>query len=236
MSFTFFPLLLLNSLIFEGVVPLSNYNGFLYEKFIDPLIAGIHSYISKKVPIGSTCVDACCGTGQLALKLASRCKEVTGVDLSPSMIRTALKKKEHFHISNVTFIHGDVIEVLKGYENDHFDYATISMAFHEMPKIFRVPVLIQMSRVSKRVIAVDYVPKMPWNLSGIRNRLLEFIAGAEHFSNFREFRQDEGLQRLAAEAELAIEEVKFLDKENLMVLFMRKSQQLDLHRHSNEHY
>jgi len=85
MSFTFFPLLLLNSLIFEGVVPLSNYNGFLYEKFIDPLIAGIHSYISKKVPIGSTCVDACCGTGQLALKLASRCKEVTGVDLSPSV-------------------------------------------------------------------------------------------------------------------------------------------------------
>ena len=56
-------------------------------------------------------------------------------------------------------------------------YATICMALHEMPKIFRAPILREMGRVSKRVIAVDYSVKMPVSLAKFRNLFLEFFAG-----------------------------------------------------------
>lgn len=40
-----------------GTKPNSNYNGFIYERIVDPMIAGMHSYIAKKVANGTTVVE-----------------------------------------------------------------------------------------------------------------------------------------------------------------------------------
>jgi len=92
--------------------PSANYNGPFYERFIDPLIGGLHVYISKQVPSKSTVIDACCGTGQLAFKLAVQCDKVIGIDISPKMIEVANKKKNKLGMTNVEFLKGDVIELL----------------------------------------------------------------------------------------------------------------------------
>jgi len=43
----------------------------------------------KKLPAGSRILDLCCGTGQLAQMLSERGYRVTGIDVSPEMIRFA---------------------------------------------------------------------------------------------------------------------------------------------------
>jgi len=202
--------------------PSVNYNATLWGMLVDPLVSGLHSYVAAKVPSGSKAVDACCGTGQLVFKLATNCSEVVGIDLSPQMIRAANKKKERLKNQNSSFVFGDVTEVLQRYDDDAFDFATISMAFHAMPKIFRVPMLKQLSRVAKKVIAVDYASDMPFNTAGIHNRILEFVAGAEHFSNFRNFRHEGGLHQLATETNLVVEESKLVNQRTILVVTLHR--------------
>jgi len=205
--------------------PASNYNGPLYERLVDPLIIGLHHYVVNIIPAGSTVIDACCGTGQLALKLSTECKKVVGIDLSPRMIQVAQKKKTKLNVSNMEFELGDVTEKLKQYPTKSFDYVTICMALHEMPKMFRLPMLKEMSRVGKTVIAVDYAASMPFNSAGLRNRFLEFIAGSEHFANFREFTAEGGVSGLvqASNGALKIENLKLIDKKSITVVYLTSS-------------
>ena len=91
-----------------------------------------------------------------------------------------------------------------------------------MPRIFRAGVLRELGRVAERVIVVDYVAEMPWNFSGLRNRLIEISAGAEHFANFRDFRKEGGLHSLVNDTNLSIESSKLIDGRTLLVLHLIK--------------
>ncbi len=51
----------------------------------------------------SLVLDVGCGAGKYALAIAGRCCHVTGLDLSPQMIRIAQQKMREYHIENADF-------------------------------------------------------------------------------------------------------------------------------------
>ena len=101
-------------------------------------------------------LDACCGTGNATSAIAERTGEkadITGLDLSSSMIRIAQKKN---CFDNVRFIQGDLTAT--GFADSHFDKVFITHGIHEMPRQLRMNALEETWRILKdggQVIALE---------------------------------------------------------------------------------
>jgi pimeloyl-ACP methyl ester carboxylesterase/SAM-dependent methyltransferase len=193
------------------------YDGAIYGRVVEPLLAGVHGFIVGNLPEGERVIDACCGTGGLAGRMAEAGRHVTGVDLSPQNIAFARRR---FANDSVTFDVGDVAQL--PHEDDAFDVATVVMALHEMPHACRVPVLRELGRVAQRVMVVDFRIPMPANLAGLRNRAVELAAGKDHFSAFLDYGARGGLGPLVEASGLMIESARTLDQGTLDVHVLRR--------------
>lgn len=114
---------------------------------------------------GSSVLDAATGTGKQAFAFARRGLDVTGLDLSESMLEVARRKNRCL---NARFLHGDATDL--PFDDGAFDVATVSFALHDMPPEARDGVLDEMVRVTRRggtVVVIDY--DLP------RNRAMRFI-------------------------------------------------------------
>ena len=187
------------------------YDGPMYGRLIEPLLAGVHGFVAKQVPADSRVLDAGCGTGALARRLAKAGGEVVGVDLSPRNLDYAKAQLARAPLPNLTFHAGDVAH-LDRWDDGAFDVATIVVALHEMPAKNRVSVLRELARVARRVFVLDYYWPMPWNRAGLRNRAIEFAAGPPHFLAFRSFLAAGGLDPLVARAGLTRRVERRLDQ------------------------
>jgi len=99
-------------------------------------------------------LDVCTGTGEVALALANRCDDVTGVDISPDMLAVARRKDRE---SKVRFLQMDATRL--DFADGEFDVSFISFGLHDMPSEVREAVLREMARVTnKRTVIVDYNP------------------------------------------------------------------------------
>lgn len=74
--------------------------------------------VEAVVQPGDRVLDACCGTGDLAVGAEREGGIVTGLDFSPRMLERARGKSE-----TVTWIEGDLLEL--PFENGSFDAATV---------------------------------------------------------------------------------------------------------------
>lgn len=100
---------------------------------------------------GDAVLDVCTGTGSQAFAFGKRGCDVTGIDMSPDMLRVAKRKNAG---ENVKFQMSDATGLPFG--DKRFDIASISLALHDMPREVRPRVLEEMKRVSRRVVVVDY--------------------------------------------------------------------------------
>ncbi len=102
--------------------------------------------------------DFCSGTGTLATMLANISPYVTGIDLSPDMLKIAEKKDKR---KRVKFLHVDATKT--PFQEDEFDISYISFGLHDMPQNIRDKVLEEMKRVTRwRIVILDYsIPKNP---------------------------------------------------------------------------
>jgi len=178
------------------------YDGGLYGRLVEPMLSGVHGFVADRLPEGARVLDACCGTGGLAMRLAGAGREVTGVDLSPRNIAFAQGRAEATDLP-VRFEVADVaaFEPPEG----RFDVASVVLAIHEMPARFRRPLLANLVRIATRVMLVDFAAPMRWNVAGAFNRMVEMAAGREHFGNFRDFSRRGGLAPLVEELGLEVE-------------------------------
>jgi demethylmenaquinone methyltransferase/2-methoxy-6-polyprenyl-1,4-benzoquinol methylase len=115
----------------------------------------------KNTPPGTRVLDVCCGTGDIALKLAGarRDLKVTGIDFSPAMLEEAIRKRGNK--KNVHFRQGNALEL--PYEDDSFAAACISFGLRNTADYEQV--LREMRRVVKPggyIYCLDsFVPDSP---------------------------------------------------------------------------
>lgn len=103
---------------------------------------------------GSTILDVATGTGKQAFAFAKRGYDVTGVDLTESMLEIARKTNKN---GRVKFEIGDATRLR--FKDNIFDVSCVSLALHDMPSTIRERVLKEMVRVTKAhgtIIIVDY--------------------------------------------------------------------------------
>ena len=151
-----------------------------------------------------TVVDLCCGTGALARHMGKQGFQVTGVDLSPSMLRQARDKNS----AGMTFILADA--AWTGLPAHHFDLAVISMALHEKPALLRDQILTEAKHLitpDGHILLMDYA--IPLKISGrIMHHLaaiIERMAGKEHHAHYRSYLHSGGLDHLIRHNNLHIQ-------------------------------
>jgi ubiquinone/menaquinone biosynthesis C-methylase UbiE len=84
--------------------------------------------ISEKLTPQSCVLEVGCGTGIIALDIASKVEEVVGVDISPAMIGVAKSKARSLTLRNVRFEVGDGYDL--PFETESFDLVLMTNLLH----------------------------------------------------------------------------------------------------------
>lgn len=124
--------------IFNRIAP-------VYDQFNDWLSLGQHR-IWKEMAVkwsaaksGDTALDLCCGSGDLALRLARRVGatgQVYGVDFSPNLLETALERSQKQYPQPViAWVEADVLNL--PFDDNLFDAATMGYGLRNVKDISR---------------------------------------------------------------------------------------------------
>lgn len=186
-------------------------SGIFYGTFVDPLLTRLRMRVTAEIKQGETVIDIACGTGAQVFALANRASQVTGVDLSQSMIDFANRKLEKSELKNISFYIADATR-LEIFGDKIFDVATMSLALHQFDPGLYEPILSEMKRVAKRIVIVDYAVPLPKNYAGLGSRIAEFMAGGEHNHNFKLYYKAGGLNSILPKHGIKIQKSAFIAK------------------------
>jgi SAM-dependent methyltransferase len=179
------------------------YDGWFYDAIIAPNQDKLFAQIKNLVPSQSTVIDVGCGTGRLEFLLAGKCKSLLGIDLSKKNIERAnLTLLRHPH-PKIAFKHSSLSEIINS-GNARFDYAVLTYVIHEVNEEERINLLKEISLLADKIIIGDYLVPMP---NGFESRLsqgIEFLAGKEHYRNYKSFVANGGIYQLADKAGLKV--------------------------------
>jgi ubiquinone/menaquinone biosynthesis C-methylase UbiE len=194
-----------------------------YDRFVEPMQAGVRKVALEVIPPqpGWRVLDVGCGTGTGLLPyLAADC-EVTGMDVSPAMLRQAaarLGDRAGLHLLAA----GDPLPA----DDDHFDLSVTSMVLHEVPEEARQAFLSEMARVTKaegRMLVIDFRfgSLRGWRGPALRlaTAVMERLSG--HYSGYRSYKAGGGVPAIAAAADLEVEREKVVGGGN-MALYVVK--------------
>jgi demethylmenaquinone methyltransferase/2-methoxy-6-polyprenyl-1,4-benzoquinol methylase len=135
-----------------------------YDLLNDLQSFGLHRRWKRRVvelaavQSGNRALDLCCGTGDLALALARRGAEVTGLDFSPAMLEIAkARQRRNFksQISNLKFMRGDAQQI--PFPDASFDIVTVGYGLRNLTRWEKG--LDEMHRVARpgaRLVVLDF--------------------------------------------------------------------------------
>ena len=175
--------------------------GNIYHRLFDPPLAEARQVATDLISEGSSVLDIGCGTGLLCfmLKQNKNCR-VVGLDLSLRMLEFARKANP---FQDVTLVHEDATD-LSAFRDHCFDYATMLMLMHELPRPQQVCVLKEALRVARRAIIIDSVSPLPKNVGGIGIRIVEGTFGRDHNQHFKAFLAAGGIADILKDSALPI--------------------------------
>jgi SAM-dependent methyltransferase len=179
------------------------YDGLFYDMFIAPNQDKLFGQIKDLIEPDSRIIDVGCGTGRLEFALAEKCKSVLGIDLSKRNIDKAQLTLSKQPEKKVSFQHTNVSEI----DNDgqlHFDFAILTYVIHEVNEEERIDLLSDIARIADKIIVGDYLVPRPDNIGSYFSEAVEFIAGREHYRNFKSYISDGGIYHLADKAGLKV--------------------------------
>jgi len=179
------------------------YDGWFYDTIIAPNQDKLFSQIKNLIEEQKTIIDVGCGTGRLSFSLADRCKSILGIDLSKRNIDRANLTLNQRPDTKISFYHGNVSEL---HHNGltHFDYAVLTYVIHEVNEEERINLLNEIARVADKIIIGDYLVPSPSGFNGFLSKFIEFIAGKEHYRNYKSYMANGGIYYLAKKAGLKI--------------------------------
>ncbi len=86
------------------------------EEYIHRVFEDIKYYLEMQSFFPKHALDFGCGVGRLLIPMAKRCEHVTGMDVSPAMLKEAKKNCDSRFLNNVEFVtYDDELTQLKGY-------------------------------------------------------------------------------------------------------------------------
>jgi SAM-dependent methyltransferase len=199
------------------------YDGLFYDKLIAPNQDKSFAQLKSLIEPNSTLLDAGCGTGRLAFQIADKCSKVDGIDLSIKNVNLANKKLSADAFPNITFHHADVTKFLSG-KNRKYDYAVLSYVIHEVDISLRVEILKLLSKAADKIIIIDYLAPRPKGFWSGLNEIVEFIAGKDHYRNFKTYISNGGIYRLAQQSGLKIiSEIKNIPSTSHIVILSKQT-------------
>ena len=199
------------------------YDGLFYDYFIAPNQDKAFRLLKNLIKNDSSVIDVGCGTGRLVFQLKDICRRVDGVDLSLRNINVALKKLNQTKSANVQFHHSDVGEFLKD-NSIKFDYAVMSYVIHEMDESLRVNVLNSLAVYVNKIILVDYLAPKPKGFIKYLNEVVEFLAGSDHYRNYKTYIKSGGINFLAALGGFnIIKEIKNIPKSSHIAVLQKEN-------------
>jgi len=178
------------------------YDGHFYDKFIAPNQDSGYQKIHGIIPKESSVIDVGCGTGRLSFQLADYCSKVIGVDVSLKNINVAEWKKQSSDFVNVEFVHSDVNSFST--DNVKYDFAVFSYMLHEISEVQRIDLIKKIKGISDKIIISDYLVPMPKNLWGRLTQVVEYLAGSDHYNNFKDYVRLGGIDYLVKKTGLRI--------------------------------
>jgi SAM-dependent methyltransferase len=179
------------------------YDGWFYDKIIAPNQDELFRQIKDLIVPGSSIIDIGCGTGRFGFTVADKCISVLGIDLSKKNIERAnliLNKKPDDKIS---FSHNNINEIAANI-NVNFNFAILTYVIHEVDEDERIVILENIARVADKIIIGDYIVPGQGGVGEFLSELIEFIAGREHYRNYKSYMENGGIYYLADKAGLRI--------------------------------
>lgn len=179
------------------------YDGWFYDSFIAPNQDKLFGQIKNLIEPQSTIIDVGCGTGRLEFVLADKCKSVLGIDLSKRNISRAQKTLFQHPNPKIYFRHHNLSEIISEGQA-HFDFAILTFVIHEVDEADRIDLLNEIASVADKIIIGDYLVPRPKVFGSFLTEVIEFVAGAEHFINFKSYVSNGGIYYLANKVGLRI--------------------------------
>lgn len=181
-----------------------------YSTVIDLILRDLRIFISEfsGIKTRDTILDVCCGTGEQVFYYVKKGAIATGIDLDPNMLRLAERNKKKSGIKDASFQIADASNL--PFQDNIFDFASISLALHPIKQTSRDRVISEMKRVVKKkgtLIFADFQVPLPQNVFRYLAKIIEFIAGGEHYRNFKDFIRQGGLNELLMRNQLQIEKM-----------------------------
>ncbi len=195
-----------------------------YDQIIGRLNAGLWRLGLSLCPprAGLKVLDVGCGTGSLLYLYQQRGDEVHGIDTSDAMLDEARCKLG----GSACLWRGSATEL--PFEDQSFDLVTFSMVLHEMAEPVRSAALQQAVRVSKadgRILIIDFHDAPIRTFKGVvlkvMTRAIEFIAGGEHYRNYRQYMASGAMPSRLAQQGLPVERQKVVAGGNLALFVVR---------------
>ena len=178
------------------------YDGWFYDKLIAPNQDRMFGEIKNLIQPNSSVLDVGCGTGRFSFSAADKVSKVVGIDLSSKNISTANQTLNKNLNNKISFLHTTLSDLIS--KQQHFDYAVMTYVIHEVNPEERIPLLKEMLNLADKIIIGDYLVPISKSFWSVLNEVVEFLAGREHYTNFKDFVKIGGLQSLTKQAELKI--------------------------------
>lgn len=197
------------------------YDGLIYDKLIAPNQDRSFRLIEEIIGVDKTILDAGCGTGRLAFQIAGNCRWIDSVDLSIKNIEVARSKLSVSNFQNIRFHHNELLRFLSDTKT-LYDYSILSYVIHEVDYDLRVEMLKKLSAQSDYIIIVDHLAPRPGGFWSLLNEIVEFIAGKDHYRNFKSYVANRGIYGLAKQSGLKIiDEIKNVPSTSHLVIISK---------------
>lgn len=189
----------------------------LYDFLLYPFLHSTRKKTAKLITQlnPESVLDVCCGTGNQLTYIKSTSINLTGIDLSENMMKKSDRVK--CYVQDARKIE---------FPNESYDLALIQLALHEKPLEDQIKIIGEMHRVIKPngyLLIIDYqISKKTNKSSKYIIHTIEFLAGRNHYKNFRQFHRNNCTQKLIDESDFYLEKHELLAGKAISLKLFRK--------------